>query len=302
MKRLVPVYLIGAVSAALLVPNLALAGATSCNDDPGVFYTGAGTFFGRDALTTGGVDRTAYMDANPGWLPISGDWDGSGTDGLGIYNVTTGAFFLANSFPDQPATPLAAEYSFFMSVDGADFWPVAGDWDGDGSDGVGIVNKTTGAMFLVDDVVSGGLSGAFLGSDYGLFMIEAMSDWLPIAGNWNGTGGDGVGIYNTITGAQFLANDAAQSLPATFLGADYGLFMSPDGADYYPITGDWEGTGADGTGIWNIAGGAFFLANDATGAALGFLGADISMYIEGGSSPLAGAEQRPVAGCWVADN
>ena len=54
---------------------------------------------------------------------------------------------------------------------GGDWLPITGDWDGDvdEADGVGIYNKTTGTMFLVDDATQGVGAGS-APADYTIFM------------------------------------------------------------------------------------------------------------------------------------
>ncbi len=67
----------------------------------------------------------------PGDLPIIGDWNGDGTDTIGVYRPKTAEFFLDDDndgHPDQPSINFGVIGDF----------PIVGDWDGDGNDNIGV--------------------------------------------------------------------------------------------------------------------------------------------------------------------
>src|SRR5262249_45836742 len=67
-----------------------------------------------------------------GWIAVVGDWDGDGTDPLGVFDPRTATFYLRNS--NSAGFPDAGIIHY-----GAPGWlPVVGDWDGDGVDTVGV--------------------------------------------------------------------------------------------------------------------------------------------------------------------
>lgn len=294
MTRLIVLLAAALLSVGLLAPT-AFAGGVGSPDLPGVYFEPSGTFFLRDSLDTGLPDRTAFIAPTAGYLPVTGDWDGDGVDGLGVFSVSTGAFFLVDDPANSPAAALPADYALFITTTGAGWLPVAGDWDGDGADGVGIYNTTTGTMFLVDNVMGG--TAAATPAAYTAFMIVDGANWIPITGDWDGDGADGIGIYNKTTGTMFLADDATLGA-ASATPADYTIFMNPDGASYLPVTGSWDGMVGDGVGIWQITSGAFFLAYDPTQGAAAAAPADLSFFLDGTSSPLGGAGFTPLAGDW----
>jgi len=301
MKRLPKLILAGILCSGLLAPSLAIAGGGSdTSEDPGVFFEPANSFFGRYSLTSGDVELSAFLTNTAGYLPVSGDWDGDGVDGIGIFNVTTGGFFLVDDYVDSPSAPLPADYSFFITTDGTDWLPFAGDWDGVGGDGIGIYNVVSGAMFLVNDVTAT-TPGQAAPADLSLFMVIDGPNWLPMAGGWDGAAADGVGVYNKTTGAMFLAVDATQG-PSAPTPAVYSIFMDANGADYLPVAGDWNDNGSDGVGIYRTSdsSGSFFLANDATQGPSAAAPAEISLFIQGGVSPLGGPGFFPVVGYWGA--
>ena len=293
MRRLIVIAIAGILGTAFLLPSVSFAGAASKTDDPGTFYEPSSSFFLRNELTTGGVDIQAFMVADAGWLPVSGDWNCSGEDGIGIYNTTTGSWFLVNEAVDSPAAPLAADYSLFLTVDGSDWLPITGDWNGDCHDGVGIYNVITGGMFLVNNAQ---LSGVAATADYSTFLTVNGAAYLPMTGDWDNDGADGVGLYDKSSGGMFLVDNAQLSgTPAT---ADYSLFMSPNGDLFLPVDGDWDGVDGDGVGIFEKSSGTFYLANDAISHSGGAAAPDISLYIEGSISPLGGPGFLPIMGDW----
>ena len=66
---------------------------------------------------------------------------GGGADGVGWYEPATGAFGQRN----ESGSPLTA---FPFGTPGADQVPVAGDWDGDGRDSVGLYSRTDATFSL----------------------------------------------------------------------------------------------------------------------------------------------------------
>ena len=162
----------------------------------------------------------------------------------GIYNKLSGTMFLVDDATQGVASGAAlADYVVFMSANGPAWTPITGDWDGDvnETDGVGIYNKASGTMFLVDDATVGVGSGAAL-ADYSIFMSADGPSWMPVTGSWNGMAGDGVGIFSQASGAFFLVNDATQGTASGAALADLSTFIQGFfGAGYFPLTGDWDG-------------------------------------------------------------
>lgn len=67
----------------------------------------------------------------PGTVPVAGNWDGgAGGDGIGVYQAGTWTL-------RDDVTVTNADTTFFYRP-GATGYPVVGDWDGDGSDTVGV--------------------------------------------------------------------------------------------------------------------------------------------------------------------
>ena len=94
----------------------------------------------------GGADRSGRRDGESpeAWrhfyfgsatdVPVTGDWDGDGRDGVGVFRA--GTWFLADRIK-RIAHPTEVAYGTAGDL------PVVGDWDGDGTDGLGVVRGNT---------------------------------------------------------------------------------------------------------------------------------------------------------------
>src|SRR5690606_28600497 len=86
----------------------------------------------RDGISGDGSghtrQRTPYGRADD--VPVTGDWDGDGRDGIGVYRV--GRWHLRDDPGPGGHTGALPLYGYAGDV------PVTGDWEGDGRDGVGV--------------------------------------------------------------------------------------------------------------------------------------------------------------------
>ena len=129
-----------------------------------------------------------------GGEPLVGDWDGDGFDDLGIYDPW-GAMFHLYTFPYQcgegyDCAGLVPHARFSWGKAGS--VPVAGDWNGDGHDVVGLYDPAEKGFWLLHS-----------NSD------DAGADWVafnpkgrPVAGQWNVMGSglaDSVGVFDRTT-------------------------------------------------------------------------------------------------------
>ena len=158
--------------------------------------------------------------AQPGDLPIVGDWDGDGFDSLGIYRRTgdTPPIFGLSNGHVVDGTSLKAEIVFEFG--GKEDLPIAGDWDGDGVDTVGVF-RDRATFELVNDFGAGATETFVFG----------LSGDLPVAGDWDGDGRDGVGTYRADEHAFRLTNDSG----LTTLTVRYKSLGDT------PVAGDWDG-------------------------------------------------------------
>lgn len=144
-------------------------------DTVGLYDPVSGVFFLKN-LNIAGPANLAYGfgPANVGWIPISGDWDGDSNrrDTVGLYDQSSGFFFLRNDH-----SPGGANFTIGFGPAGQNWRPLAGDWDGDGIDTIGLYAPATGAFFLRNANSPGPADVVF---GYG------PPTAAPLAGDWDG--------------------------------------------------------------------------------------------------------------------
>ena len=87
----------------------------------------------------------AEIASNDPWrVPVSGDWNCDGKDGIGWYLRDIGKFHLWNG-RDMTGEP---DHNFWFGPKKRDWTPVAGDWNGDGCDTVAIYNPDNGQFYM----------------------------------------------------------------------------------------------------------------------------------------------------------
>ena len=114
------------------------------------------------------------------------------------------------------------------------YFPIAGDFDGDGIDTAGLVNLTTGVSYLRNENSSG-------------FPQEALN-WnrllptsVPVAGDWNGSGTDRSGAFDPATNTWTLKIG----------NADTSFRVSNITTSVTPLAGDFNGDGRDEVALWS---------------------------------------------------
>jgi cell wall assembly regulator SMI1 len=110
---------------------------------------------------------------DPHWVPLTGDWDGSGTTQIGAYDPSTATFYLGDH---NGAAITTAHY-------GDPNWvPLAGDWNGSGRTQIGAYDPST-AIFYLGDQDGAAITTAHYGDP----------NWVPLAGDWDGSGATQIG-------------------------------------------------------------------------------------------------------------
>jgi predicted outer membrane repeat protein len=200
-----------------------------------------GDWDGNGTSTIGVVDVTGQSDANfavwylknsnaPGnpdikpfaygmrsWIPVVGDWAGSGHTGIGVFDPTTATFYLRNS--DSPGAP-----DFVIHYGGTGWVPVVGDWDGNGTTTVGVVDPKTETWYLRNSNSPGA-------PDITPFAYGAPG-WTPVAGNWNAGGSTGIGVFDPSNAKWYLRDSAS-------LGAPDVTPFAYGGANWQPVPGNY---------------------------------------------------------------
>ncbi|NNL12130.1 MAG: hypothetical protein HKO82_00400, partial [Acidimicrobiia bacterium] len=189
-----------------------------------------------------GSDRNFFY-GNPGDIPLIGDWDCDGVETPGMFRPSTGFVYLTNGNPADNGVGVG-EIFYYFGVPGD--LPIAGDWDGDGCDSLGIYRN--GKVFLRDKLSTGFANRAF---------FFGVPGDRPFAGDWDGDGIDTVGIYRNGTGQIFYTNEN----PWTGIANTANDFFYGVPSDEF-IPGDWDGDGVETVGIYRPDETRFYLRNE----------------------------------------
>ena len=110
-------------------------------------------------------------------------------------------------------------------------------------DWIGVFRQTTARWYLRDDNKG---AATVKSQQFG----KAGGVDVPVTGNWNDSGGDGIGLYDPNTGAFFLRN----GLTTGQIDIEFGFGL---GGGFIPVAGDWDNVGGDGIGIYDPSNGNF---------------------------------------------
>jgi len=259
----------GTSNADVAVARYFAADATGLQETIGLYNRDSASFL-LSTDNAPGPAEIVFQYGSPELLPIAGDWNGDGVATAGGYHLPSSTFFLRNS-----NSPGFADIVFQFGEAGRDFIPIAGDWDGDGIDTVGLY-RPEHSTFAVRHSNSQDSTATLIA--FG-FTTPDLSN-RPVVGNWDGVGGDSIGIYANFT---FFLSNKVDVGPA-----DLMIGYGPQRSGLVPMGGDWTGVGAAGVGIYEPATGAVFLRNLASGGP-----ADIH-FVYGA----AGQNYLPVTGDW----
>jgi len=237
---------------------------TTFNDTIGVFQPATLQFQLRDSNSTGPADHTITFGQS-GDQPITGDWNGSGTDQPGVFRPSTGQFFL-----------FLGRKVIIVNFGQAGDIGVAGDWDGNGIDTPGVFSPPNGLWQLTNGINGANVNNSFPTSNFA-FTFGQNGD-TPIVGDWDGNGIDGVGLFRGGNSTFFLSNGFQGTVDIKpFIFGSLGS---------KPLAGDWNGDGIATIGVFNPSTGVMSLNNtNSPGNGIG----DIIFNFGGnGDIPLAG--------------
>lgn len=211
-------------------------------------YTPNDGFIGEDRFTyhlaSGfGISpaATARLQVTPLVLPIAGDWPAVGggavpKDGwhqadVGWYQSLERRFVLVR-VADDLQTEVAECWVPPVGEKAVGWLPVAGDWNGDGIDDVGLFDPGLREFHLWVKEDSGGWT-SLPSFEH---PMAGQGGW-PLAGNWDGVGGDEVGLYlpeeNRFQLLQANAPDAAVS--------DFAIDRWSTEGFWLPVAARWAG-------------------------------------------------------------
>ena len=190
-----------------------------------------------------------FWFGNPADVPLFGDWDGDGVETPGMYRPGTGFVYLTNTLPADGAVGFG-EVEFYFGLAGDQVF--SGDWDGDGTDTLGIARN--GKIYLRNT------------NDTGVADIEF---WFgnkadrAFGGDPDGNGFDGIFLYRPASGFTYFTNDP----PAGDVAPTDGSLFFGVPSDRFAI-GDWNGDGVDSVGVFRPSDATVYLRNtNSTGTA-----------------------------------
>jgi len=147
----------------------------------------------------GDADKCIDFAPYPTNVPITGDWDGDGYDGIGGFNPENNVFYLYKLDLDTSSSKSYKDVPFGATGD----IPFIGDWDGDGKDELGVFrspypaeNPGTNA-FYCDRKLTGDQHELGEIGNYGKpkpYTYGDLKDY-PVIGDWDGDGDDDIGVY-----------------------------------------------------------------------------------------------------------
>ncbi len=222
--------------------------------------------------------------------PVAGDWDGDGSDEIGVWRGSTRYFYLDTNGDGKYTNPATERFGTFLTSYVSGDMPVAGDWDGDGSDEIGIWRSSTRYFYL--DTNGDGKYTNPATERFGPFLNTIDSSDRPVAGDWDGDGSDEIGVWRGATRYFYLDtnSDGKYTNPAT---ERFGPFLSATQANDRPVAGDWDGDGSDEIGVWRGSTRYFYLDTNGDGK---YTSAATERF--GPFLSATQANDMPVAGDW----
>ncbi|MBX3065176.1 MAG: CSLREA domain-containing protein [Anaerolineae bacterium] len=232
------------------------AAGTTRPDTIGIYRPSTNMFYLRNSNSTGfsdinvslvslGMDPNEFRD-----VPVVGDWNGDGIDTVGFYrrgrvsdNAGAGLFVLS----DSNVTP-QADHVFVLG--NPSDTPLVGDWDGNGTDSVGVFRPSNGLIYIKNALTTGF-------ADF--TMVLGNPGDVGIAGDWDDDGKDSPGVYRPGASPQFYLTNQVCNCVAF---SDYNVTFGDPGDQ--PFTGDWNGDGRTGLGVYRTSNGLTYLRNDPT--------------------------------------
>jgi hypothetical protein len=221
------------------------------------------------------------------WIPIVGDWAGTGTDELGIYSPSGSTNQGSRWYLDRNGNEKwngCGKDRCIRSFGQPGDLPVAGDWNGTGKSKIGSFRPSTGEWFLdLDD--DGRIDSCSI--DRCIASFGQPGD-LPAVGDWDATGTSKVGLFRPGSGEWFLdLNGNGQ-----WDGCNVDKCVSGFGQEGdLPVAGDWDATGSSKIGVFRAATSEWFLDLNGNGQ---WDGASVDKHITG----FGQMGDLPVAGKW----
>lgn len=244
------------------------------------YYQGNGQWFldaNGNAAWDQGIDKN-YTYGGAGDIPVYGDWNGSGTTKIGVFNNGTWTLNVSGSGVAGGAGNTT--HSFGVGLTGA--LPVTGDWTGNGTTKIGVYHNGVWYLDLNGNGVWDGTP-----TDRQYYFGTGLTGAVPVTGDWTGTGITKIGVY--VDGTWYLDTNGNGAWDDILIDSLLHFGVGVTGA--IPVTGDWNGFGTSKIGIFEPSNSQWYLDTNGSGAWDGTLTDSLYTFGSGfvGAVPIAGA-------------
>lgn len=181
----------------LLVPLLPVMGDWDGDgkDTVGLYRRDTGQFFLKNENREGAENLVVTFNSGlSNSVPVVGDWNNDGLDSLGVYDPVARQFMLSDTEVSGTGNQTVDTIHYNIVLGSGSVYPLAGDWDGDGKDSVGVYRENSGEFWLTNDLTTDtiDLNISHGGNLFVNFDKQSTSLGLPqlypIAGNWSTLG------------------------------------------------------------------------------------------------------------------
>jgi hypothetical protein len=188
-------------------------------DTPGLYRQTDGYVYLRNSNTQGVADL-AFFFGNPGDIPIAGDFNGDGCDTVSVYRPSQSQVFVINTLGSADTGLGAADHDYYFGDPGDT--PFVGDFDGDGTDTIGLYRQTTGFVYYRNTHTQGTADNQFyFGNPQDRF----------VAADWNHDGIDTPAVYRPGTTTHYFRfNNTQGDADARYIWGE---------PDWLPVTGTY---------------------------------------------------------------
>ncbi len=159
---------------------------------PGLYRRSDGFVYIRHDNSQGNADLEFFF-GNPGDVPLVGDFDGDGRDTVSIWRPSEARVYVINELGQDGQGLGAADFDFYFGNPGDT--PFVGDFDGDGTDTIGLYREATGFVYFTNTLASGNADLSFF---YGI-----PGDQI-LVGDWDSDGDDTVAVFRPSNGMLYV--------------------------------------------------------------------------------------------------
>jgi RHS repeat-associated protein len=217
--------------------------ATSGDHNISATITDSGSLSSTDTKGVDVVDPNANRDSIN---PVMGDFNGDALSDLGLHNSDTGTWEICLSDGGIFRNAVDWRTNFGTS---RDWWPMGGDFNGDGLTDAAVYNNTNGQLQIA---TSGGSS--FSSPSTWVTVGFANTSWQPFTGNFNGDKYTDFALYNKDTGEVKVALGTGSGFGA------FNVWLNNFGTDYVALGGDFNGDSLTDLCLFKKSSGEFKVA------------------------------------------